>query len=377
MTLRLQRFSEADFSSMAEEWCACLKRSSANPLFLGWPWLYSWWEVWSQVLGLELVLIGVYDEQDTLVGLGPFYRRAMLTPAGVRVYRLYLIGSGWRLAPTVRTEYGGLILPKGRESEVNDAILGAVSKLWWDELICSDLADRDVQGFSPESWPGATKPRFIERMVDSGVRIPTGGSFEGWLQCLGKNTRLKAYNRRAYLRERGELAFSLYEAINSSDFLRRLNDFHLERWGKPAFDEDAVRFHQLFIERLPLGNGRAELTALHFDGECVSVLYDVVVGSWRVNLQSGFFEDFDQKVALGSLHIGFAVESAFREEGIQFYDLLAGAGKKHFYKSHFHGEAVHFSTFQVVRSPLLKALYRIQAASPLFMARGLSRRVGL
>ena len=377
MTLRLQRLSEADFSSMAEEWCACLKRSSANPLFLGWPWLYSWWEVWSQVLGLELVLIGVYDEQGTLVGLGPFYRRAMLTPAGVRVYRLYLIGSGWRLAPTVRTEYGGLILPKGRESEVNDAMLAAVSKLQWDELICSDLVTEDVQGFSAERWPGTTKPRFIERMVDKGVRLRTDGSFENWLQSLGKNTRLKAYNRRSYLRERGKLVFSAYDRGDSGEFLKHLNDFHRVRWGKPVFDEDAVRFHQLLIDRLPLGEGRAELTALHFDGKCVSVLYDVVVGGWRVNLQAGFIEDFDNKVALGSLHIGFAVESAFSEEGIKYYDLLAGAGKKHFYKSHFRGESVEFSTFQVVKSPLIAFLYWLESAAPKPISQFFNRKIGL
>tara|TARA_Y100001001_G_C8011331_1_gene309840 strand:+ start:1456 stop:2589 length:1134 start_codon:yes stop_codon:yes gene_type:complete len=377
VTLRLQRLSEADFSSMADEWRLCLRCSSANPLFLGWPWLYSWWEVWSQVLGLELVLIGVYDEEGALIGLGPFYRRAMLTPAGVRVYRLYLIGSAWRLSPTVRTEYCGLVLPVGRENEVNDAILAAVAKLEWDELICSDVDASEVSSFWPERWPTANNPVFIKRTIDTGIRIQTNGSFDDWLEGLGKNTRLKAYNRRIYLEDRGELTFTPFEATESNHFLKRLNAFHVLRWGKPVFDEDAFRFHELLIKRLPFGEGRAELTALHFKGECVSVLYDVVAGRWRLNLQAGFIEDFDKKVALGSLHIGFAVESAFREDGVDFYDLLAGAGKNHFYKSHFRGEPVEFSTFQLVKNPLMAVLYRLEDVAPKPISRFFNRKIGL
>jgi hypothetical protein len=362
---------------MAHDWHACLKGSSANPLFLGWPWLYSWWEVWSQVLGLELVLIGVYDEQGALVGLGPFYRRAILTPAGFRVYRLYLIGGAWRLAPTVRTEYCGLVLPLGREDEVSDAILGAVAKLDWAELVCSDVVLADSNRLSFERLPASTKPKFLTRVVDEGVRIKTSEHFDHWLQRLGKNTRLKAYNRRTYLRERGKLTFGSYDCADDLGFLNRLNDFHVVRWGKPVFDEDALRFHQLFIERLSMGGGRAELTSLTFNGECVSVLYDVVVGCWRVNLQAGFVENFDSKVALGSLHLGFAVESAFSDDSIEFYDLLAGSGKNHFYKAHFQGDIVEFSTFQVVRSRLMRCLYQLEAVAPRSVSRLFNRKIGL
>jgi hypothetical protein len=301
----------------------------------------------------------------------------MLTPAGVRVYRLYLIGSAWRLAPTVRTEYSGLILPSGREEEVANAILETVAKLRWDELICSDVVLADLAWLKPERWPVPQKPRFITRMVDQGIRVQTDGAFDNWLKRLGKNTRLKAYNRRGYLRDHGQLDFTAFEEGGHGAFLQTLNDFHVVRWGKPVFDEDAVRFHQLFIERLHLCEGRAELTSLSFNGECVSVLYDVVVGRWRVNLQAGFVENFDSKVALGSLHLGFAIEAAFSDGAVDFYDLLAGAGKNHFYKSHFQGDSVDFYTFQLVRSPLIGFLYSLQSVAPAPVSRLLNRRIGL
>jgi hypothetical protein len=375
--MHVKRLSEADFSSMSKEWHHCVRGSSANPLFLGWPWLYSWWEVWSQMLGLELVLVGVYDDENELIGLGPFYRRAILTAAGIRVYRLCLIGSTWRLAPTVRTEYCGLILPEGWEKEINEAILGFVGRLNWDEFVCTDATEDGMDQFLPQRWSSTKRLRLISRAIDNGIRINTQGSFDDWLGRLGKNTRLKAYNRRTYLNELGELTFGPHESGVDGDFFDCLNNFHRDRWGKPVFDRDAVRFHRLVLERLPLCGGRAELTALRYNGQCVSVLHDVVVGRWRLNLQAGFVEDFDSKVSLGSLHLGFAVESAFREQAVDFYDFLAGSGKTHFYKAHFQGEPVEFSTFQVVRSPLMGLLYRLQSASPAPLSRLFNRRIGL
>ena len=377
MSLTVRRLSEADFKSMAVDWSACVRRAAVNPLFLGWPWLYSWWETWSQMLGLELVLIGVFDEQDDLVGLGPFYRRSILTSTGIRVYRLYLIGSAWRLAPTVRTEYGGLILPRDRQLEANHAILGFVGTLYWDELVCSDIAGRDSGQLVPARWPLDRSPTLVSRADDVGIRIIADGLFSDWLKKLGKNTRLKAYNRRTYLNERGDLVFTRHQSDIDGDFFDCLNRFHEIRWGKPVFDDDALRFHRLLIERLPLGGGRAELTALRYNGRCVSVLYDVVVEEWRMNLQAGFYEDFDSKVSLGSLHLGFAVEAAFQDESVGIYDLLAGSGKNHFYKSHFQGEPVEFSTFQVVRGPVLKLLYGIQSVSPRPVLRLFNRWLGL
>jgi GNAT acetyltransferase-like protein len=329
------------------------------------------------VLGLELVLVGVYDDDDELIGLGPFYRRAILTAVGIRVCRLCLIGSAWRLAPTVRTEYCGMILPTGQENQVNEAILGFVGRLGWDEFVCTDAADGGMDQFLPHRWSSKKGLKLISRANDTGIRVDTQGSFDEWLSRLGKNTRLKAYNRRTYLTERGTLTFGPHEPSVDGDFFDCLNDFHRARWGKPVFDRDAVRFHRLFVERLPLCGGRAELTALRYNGQCVSVLHDVVVGRFRFNLQAGFAKDFDSKVSLGSLHLGFAVEAAFREKAVDFYDFLAGSGKTHFYKSHFQGEPVEFSTFQVVRSPMMALLYRLQSASPAPLSRLFNRRIGL
>lgn len=375
--LTVKPVSEAGFSTMAEKWHACLKASDANPLFMSWPWLYSWWETWSQVLGMELVLLGVFDRQDELFGIGPFCRRVLVTPAGIRVTRLYIIGNAWRLAPTVRTEYCGIIARRGYEHPVSATIFSALEQLEWDELICSDVPVDQLENLNAGGFNEQRGYRTVRRSDDTGIRIDTSGRFDDWLVRLGKNTRLKAYNRRAYLQKQGELAFLDHSQCRDGDFFERLNSFHMNRWGKPAFDIEALRFHRLLLKRLHLCDGEPAMSLIFYNEHCVSVLYDLVVGGCRYNLQAGYEEDFDAKVSLGYLHLGFAIEAAFNHGTTSAYDLLAGNGKNQFYKSHFHGEPVGFSTFQVVRSPLLKAVYRLQAASPPVIARVFSRRVGL
>ncbi|NMT63779.1 GNAT family N-acetyltransferase [Marinobacter orientalis] len=326
---------------------------------------------------MELVLLGVFDPQDELVGIGPFCRRVLVTPAGIRVARLYMIGNAWRLAPTVRTEYCGIIARRGCVHLVREALVSALEYLEWDELIFTDVPTDQLANLQSGGFREQQGYRIIRRANDTGIRIDTSGYFDDWLAGLGKNTRLKAYNRRAYLQKEGELAFLDHDQCRDGDFFERLNAFHMTRWGKPAFDREALRFHRLLLERLHLCGGKPAMSLILYNQRCVSVLYDLVVRGCRYNLQAGYEEDFDAKVSLGYLHLGYAIESAFNHRITSAYDLLAGTGKKQFYKSHFHGEPVHFSTFQVVRSPLLKALYRIQAASPPLIARAFSRRVGL
>lgn len=375
--LKVERISEAGFAGMADAWLACVDGSDANPLFLSWPWLYSWWETWSQVLGLELMLLGVFDDNGELMGIGPFCRRVLVTAGGVRVSRLYLLGNAWRLAPTVRTEYCGMIARRGYEEDIGNLLVSALEQLRWDELVCTDVPKEQLGYFTQAGFFEQRGYRVIQRTTDVGICVDTTGQFKNWLGKLGKNTRLKAYNRRTYLQKQGELVCGAHDEERDGDFFGLLNAFHLRRWGKPAFEQEAMRFHRLLLQRLPLCGGEPALSVVRYEGHCVSVLYDVVVGGCRFNLQAGYDEAFDPKVSLGYLHLGFAIEEAFGDRKTGTYDLLAGTGKKQFYKSHFHGKTVNFSTFQVVRGPFLKLLYVIQAASPPFLAKALNRRVGL
>ncbi len=364
MPLSVRLIGPDTFGTMAAEWHDCLRQSEAHPLFMSWPWLFSWWETWSDELELELFLVGVFNDKNQLVGIGPFYRKDFVAPVGIRVRRLHLVGNAWHVAATVRTEYCGLIVRKEYSNSACRAMLDFIGRFKWDEWVICDSLDSELEKIERTIENVGFKASKVVRSNDNGVKIDTTGSFSEWLDKLGKNTRLKVFNRRRYLQGLGKLEIFPHSQIDFDEFLKQLNSFHVIRWGRPAFDELAVKFHRRLSCRLGSIGGRAECSMLFFKDECVSVLYDLVVDGQRFNLQSGYIENFDRKVSLGYLHLGLAIEKTFSDSGVFCYDLLAGAGKNQFYKSHFHGEGVRFNTMQWVRNPLLRYIYGVQGALP-------------
>lgn len=364
MTIHVRELSEARFSTMAGDWQRCLSWSDADPLFMSWPWLYSWWETWSQILGLNLLLLGAFDEEDRLVGLGPFYTRYLETPVGLRVKRLHLLGNAWRIEPTVRSEYCSLIALRDDSQNIQSAIFDYLAEEPWDELVLCDITSTELDHWKQMSGRSTDNLQYVVRSTDRGVRVNTSEDFDRWKRELGKNTRLKAFNRRRYLRELGALHLEAADSdVGFDAFFSALNQFHQRRWGKPAFDDLALRFHRRFVSRLS-DDMRARCISLYHENQCISVLYDVEAGQGRYNLQSGYLEDFDAKLSLGTLHLGYAIEDSFLDSACRYYDLLAGSGKSTHYKSHFRGETVRFSTVQLVRHSIMQMIYRGQATLP-------------
>lgn len=362
------------FSSMAEEWARLLSRSDADPLFMSWPWLFTWWETWAETMGLELVLIAVYDCNNELVGIGPFYRRVLKTPVGLKIKRLYFIGNAWRIAPTVRSEYCGLILDKSKSEQAGNCIFSYLKGLDWDEIIFCDFVKPNLRLLEESIQKIFAPVRSIIRVKEPGVRLDVRGDFSEWLKKLGSNTRLKLFNRRRYLEQKGSLLHeSWLENGSFTSFLERLNAFHRERWGKDAFGDLACQFHENLLHRLKQGGMKPICSILKFNDDVVSLIYDIEAGGTRYNLQSGYYMDFDAKISLGTLHFGYAVEEAFGNSAIEGYDFLAGSGKNSFYKRQFKGEEINFYTGQIARTKLLREAYCLQQRMPIRLKRVLNK----
>ncbi len=373
--LEVRRLNEADFAGLADAWNDLLERSEADPLFMSWAWLYSWWEVWSDSLELELALFGVFEKGEKLIGLAPFFLHRSCSLPGVTVRRLQFMGNAWHIRHTVRTEYCGLIIQKGQEEMVTEIVFLELIRLHWHEMVVCDQSLQGVLHWQKAFDRVGQNIVTIPRMVDTGIRVAVDRDFSTWLDKLGRNTRLKTYNRRRYLQEKGDLSLIRVSPQDVGEFLSTLNTFHRARWGKPCFDESAIAFHKKLLTRL--SENQIALSELDFNGETVSVLYDVKAGSTRYNLQAGFEENMDPKVSLGTLHLGYAIEESFHNSTIKHYDLLAGCGKKSFYKSRFQGEKVHFLTVQFVRHRAIRWIYRIQSWLPERLRQQINRYVRL
>lgn len=362
--LSVQALSEKEFCSLEKDWARLLHVSNADPLFMSWPWLYSWWETWGKCLGLELVLLGVYLRGGKqLIGIAPLYRHRFRIAIGLNVTRLHFLGNAWRVSPTVRTEYVSLIAEPQREKEVSEAVANYLSGAEWDELMIPDSQQADGGVFGKALAERCNAIPLL-RSESQGIRVDTSGVFRTWAESLGSNTRLKAFNRRAVFEELGGHWLPVNESSASRlEFMESLNYFHQIRWGKPCFDEKALGFHLKLLSRLS-SDQKPALSALIVGGKVVSVLYDIKAGEGVYNLQAGYDESFHRKLSLGTLHLGYAIEEAFRQPSSHSYDLLAGSGKKTFYKARFNGQQVAFPTLDFVRSPLLRVAYRCRSCLP-------------
>lgn len=361
MSIRIERLNIKQFQSMKEEWDALVQLSGVNALFLGWSWQYSWWETWGDELGLELLLLAAY-ENDNLVLICPMYIDVVRVHFGRNAKRVQFIGNAWRKVGTVRTEYLDFIVENRKVALVEETIKYIKHNIDFQEIVICDLLKCSPTYSALEGLAKNESFMFLERETDKGVSIDVKKSFKEYLATLGKNTRLKLYNRRKLLTDSYEVEIGTATEEQFDSYFGQLNQLHSVRWGAPCFDPNSMSFHRSLVGKL--GEDSVFLTKICADGEVVSVLYDLKVGSKSYNIQAGYYEDWHKKISLGTLHLGYSIERSFNDNSVVEYDLLIGSGKNNFYKSSFKGENKDFVTLQLVNSPYLRFLYSAWRVAP-------------
>jgi CelD/BcsL family acetyltransferase involved in cellulose biosynthesis len=228
----------------------------------------------------------------------------------------------------------------------------------WDEFVICDL-QKNTDTYKQIKKQKKESNWFVDiAEQELGMNIGVFGKFEDYVKGLGRNTRLKLFNRRKYLNGLGNIKYASASNENVSQYLSILNTFHQKRWGKDCFAERSLDFHKTLLNRLN-GQQSYSLDCINIDGKAISILYNLIMGHTVYNIQSGFDENFDKKLSLGTLHMGFAIERAFNDQSVVNFDMLAGKGKSEFYKSKYKGRMVDFVTLRVTRSLILKLLYMV------------------
>lgn len=337
-----RQITEQEFYSMEFAWCKLMGRADANPLFMSWQWMVGWWRQWSNHLKLNLSVFLIY-EKDSLIGILPLYKYKKTL-----LENYQFIGNAWGIFPTVRSEYISPIFDLQKVDVLYQSLQAYISS-----HPCNT-------SFIFPDTPTNKMPRlnYWQHRMDFGYRNPVSGSFEQYLSTLGRMTRLKAFNRRNYLEEYySNVEFTLLkpESTQLDDFFTHLNSFHLLRWGKPCFEPRAVEFHKQLLQG-PMGKSTF-LSYLIVDGLVVSASYNVQVDDVIYNIQSGYLEDFDKKISLGTLHMGWLIEAAFKDITVNYFDFLAGFGRAEDYKKHYRGDVTQFYTLQYFSSSLIGTLY--------------------
>ena len=320
--------SDGWFATAAAEWEQLLAVSDADQLFMSWPWLFSWWRTWGRPLGLELALLGHFDQELRLDALAPMQSCTI----GGRFPRqrrlLQLLGGAWGKAPTVRTEYGSWLAARDAAPQRFSALLQGLERLRFTELALCDV--RQSSQFYQFITHGCRCWPLRCFNSEPAYTIATG-NFADFVAALGDNSRFNLLNRRRQLFSREDAVLRLLSPADFPAFLAQLNAFHRQRWGKDCFAQLACDFHCQLQQRLP--QGALDISAIAVGGQDVSLLYNIRAGSAAYNIQQGYDERQSRKYSLGTIHLGLVVEQYCSEVNVACFRLLAGRGKHANYKA--------------------------------------------
>jgi len=323
---------------------------ASNSLFRTRAWVESWVEVWGSSPRIKLIDLGGRGDALEMMYLINHRLKGIIP-----VTSLVSAGYGHADFDTPRGEYNNLDsfiqLYGGIEILVKE-----LSRLRWNQWVLTDFCG----GLDLEQALTVSACQGLQRVANKSeaayrINSPDVGSYK---KQLSQSVRAKYFNRRAKLAELGKL--ELNEITSSSDCFNILNQFHQLRWGRPCYSTQSMEFFSLFNDRIRLEGGAPVMQLMQIDGETVSVLFDIVWRGVRYNLQSGYAEGRYGQLALGSLHLGFAIQQAL--ESGRSYDLLAGTGKNSNYKEKIATESISLSTYCLAQG-WLKGLYKIYGKS--------------
>lgn len=229
----------------------------------------------------------------------------------------------------------------------------------WRQIIIPDVERASSTYTRIESLAKEKDWFCLQRSVATAYGVVTNeGSFADYLSQLSQSARARLFNKRKKLEQLGEVRI---ENIwpNLDKFIELLNAFHLERWGKPCYQNENLEFIKRFLNAVVAQGAKVNLSVLSLDDQPISLLLDVEYAGRVYNFQAGFVEKLTKNIALGSLHLGYAIESAFSDPSIHYYDFMAGQGKNTDYKAAFANHTQSLATLYIIKSAWLYWLYRL------------------
>lgn len=356
-TITVRHWTLQEWFSSEAVWQALLARADADALFLSWQWLTRWWTHYGDRLGLSADIMAFYRGAE-LVGVAPLYVRDVRRASFVRTRSVQIIGHAWRDAVPLISEYLDVVAVPDAQQAVRDACMSEVlqQKRWGEFVVGHTVAGagwRDT--FLRQAPPRRHYVRELDRNVSYQANLAHG--FAAYLQELGQSTRRSLWHlRRRLVQESGAVQFEPLGSEEIDSGFEDLNRLHQLRWQRPAFSGERLEFHKSFAAYLA-AHGEFAFTRLRVAGNVVSVLYDIRKGARQYNIKMGFDPALNNRLSLGLIHFGYAMEAA-AERGITVYDFLAGAGRNSDFKPNLAQARRDLSCVQMLRGSVMPLLYR-------------------
>ncbi|MDQ2076160.1 GNAT family N-acetyltransferase [Marinimicrobium sp. ABcell2] len=320
-------------------------------LFRSQAWQNAWREHWGQ--SSALTPLAKTQEQPE------FYRYWHVKRGIIPIRTVIPAGISSLAAPSTRSEY--FCFPRAGINASSDVrrYLKPALNYRWDLLYLPDVLEGTDEHHALLEVAQDLNLYVSEQERETAYAVDLRDhNFDDYVANLGKNTRLKLYNRRKKLAKEGEVKVENVWP-DRERFYQLLNDFHRERWGKPVYEGRSLGFIETLLTGLADEGHTVDLSVMSLSGKPISAVLDLTIHGRCYNLQSGFVEDLIKGVSLGTLHLGYQIEAAFNSE-TEFYDLMAGSGKNSQYKAALATCQRDFVSLILVRNPALKLAYKLR-----------------
>ncbi len=309
---------------------------SQPTLFQTRAWKSAWFEVWGH---------------RALEAQAGFYFRPFPLAPGLSVRTAVPTGCPGPGLPSIRSEYWGI-----GEDRLHERLEQLASRPWAQCLV-PDVVGGSEGHQELRHWASAHDYRLMHRELTRAYAVDLRGrDFSDYLAGLSSVARRKLFNRRKRFEQAGAVRREdLWPDVDP--FLDLINSFHRDRFGRECFAGPDRHFIEALLPALVGEGARVELEVLFLKDQPVSVVLDLTVNGRLHNLQLGFNANAVKGVAIGIVHLGYRIESAFKRPGVEFYDMMAGGGKQADYKAKITNRQCELHKLVIVRSTPVSWLY--------------------
>lgn len=316
LDLRVRRIAtDSDLTAIADAW-NCL---ADDVPFRRWEWLEAWWRHFATERD-DLFVLAVYDTNEQLVGLAPWYRHRSPWLGDV----LRFLGSG-----IVCSDYLTILAQPNRAADVNRAILAWLhhdGRKYWDALELEAVDQTDVGSRDFVDQCSAREHTFHERPALNCWRLELPTNWDAYVKTLSSTRR----NMVRKIVKRFDSGDTVLRWASNRDELEQgwniLVDLHQRRrkmLNQPGCFA-SERFHdflRLVAERF-LDLGRLRLQWIEIEGQPIAIELDLAGGNTVYMYQSGI-EPNAMSRQPGWLGTIGALRRATLD-GFQYFDFLRG-----------------------------------------------------
>jgi len=276
-------------------------------------WQLAWWRHVAPK-GALLRAVAVFENDDRLVGLAPFF----VNPGRRVDYRLLGAGITHRLSP---------LAAPGRERE----IAALVGRTLADSSPRPDLiAFEGIDATSPwpqifvESWPGRFKPWRYSASTHPAPVLELEGSFEEWLASRSRKLREELRRTSRHLESNDGTILMAQGDVAVREALEAFIRLYASRWerNRSGFGQE---IEEMLIDatRSLAARGEIDIWTLRADGQIRGVNIVLTAGGELMGFRSAFDPRLS-KLGPGLLMLRTVIEEAFAS-GARRLDLGVGA----------------------------------------------------